>query len=570
MGVPLMKKKPSITTILILICLLPAIFAIAINVITSSSYMKSTAENEIESTLSATGYTILETFNSFDDGKYWLSGKLLYKGGTNLTELIGTFDAIKEETEIECTFFYGDTRYLTTLVDEDGNRMTMTQCSDTVKEIVLNQGNTYFAKNVDIGGHDYYGYYIPIQQEGRVAGMIFTGKPSRELTAATNSYLSYILLICIILIIAIALIAIFLGRVTAKQIQILRDETVMLSEGKLDFQITNNTKIREIYQVADAAEKLRTQLVNVVQTILSCSGTVDTSVAHVDDSLGNCTQAVKELSTTMEELAYGAQRMAAAVEKQSFDMNEISNGITEIAESSQSTQEVTKTVSDVSNTAKTNLKNLLKANSYTTQSADNVITSISSVSDAVHQITTAAQMIMEISDQTNLLSLNASIEAARAGEAGRGFAVVASEIQKLADQSNSSAQQIHSIIEEITAKTEECSKIAGQIQDAVGKEADALQSVNSSFDDVDGNISEAAGAVNKITNTVDAVEKNKASILDSVNNLSGISEQNAASAQEANASTEELRANIEQVFQQADELKTVIEQLNESVAFFQL
>lgn len=565
-----MKKKPSITTILILICLLPAIFAIAINVITSSSYMKSTAENEIESTLSATGYTILETFNSFDDGKYWLSGKLLYKGGTNLTELIGTFDAIKEETEIECTFFYGDTRYLTTLVDEDGNRMTMTQCSDTVKEIVLNQGNTYFAKNVDIGGHDYYGYYIPIQQEGRVAGMIFTGKPSRELTAATNSYLSYILLICIILIIAIALIAIFLGRVTAKQIQILRDETVMLSEGKLDFQITNNTKIREIYQVADAAEKLRTQLVNVVQTILSCSGTVDTSVAHVDDSLGNCTQAVKELSTTMEELAYGAQRMAAAVEKQSFDMNEISNGITEIAESSQSTQEVTKTVSDVSNTAKTNLKNLLKANSYTTQSADNVITSISSVSDAVHQITTAAQMIMEISDQTNLLSLNASIEAARAGEAGRGFAVVASEIQKLADQSNSSAQQIHSIIEEITAKTEECSKIAGQIQDAVGKEADALQSVNSSFDDVDGNISEAAGAVNKITNTVDAVEKNKASILDSVNNLSGISEQNAASAQEANASTEELRANIEQVFQQADELKTVIEQLNESVAFFQL
>ena len=565
-----MKKKPSITTILILICLLPAIFAIAINVITSSSYMKSTAENEIESTLSATGYTILETFNSFDDGKYWLSGKLLYKGGTNLTELLGTFDAIKEETEIECTFFYGDTRYLTTLVDEDGNRMTMTQCSDTVKEIVLNQGNAYFARNVDIGGHDYYGYYIPIEQEGKVAGMIFTGKPSRDLTTATNAYLTYIMLICLVLIIAIAVLAVFMGKITAKQIQVLRDETVTLSEGKLNFPIKINTQIREIYQVADAAEKLRTQLVNVVQTIISCSGTVDTSVGYVDDSLGNCTQAVKELSSTMEELAYGAQRMAAAVEKQSFDIDEISNGITEIAESSQATQEVAQTVSDVSNTAKTNLSNLLKANKYTTQSADNVITSISSVSGAVQQITTAAQMIMEISDQTNLLSLNASIEAARAGEAGRGFAVVASEIQKLAEQSNSSAQQIQSIIEEITAKTEECSKFAGQIQDAVGKEADALQSVNSSFDDVDGNISEAASAVGKITNTVDTVEKNKASILDSVNNLSDISEENAASAEEANASTEELRANLEQVFHQADELKAVIEQLNESVTFFQL
>lgn len=565
-----MKKRPSITTILIMLCLLPAILAIVINVITSSSYMRSTAENEIEGTLMSTGYTILETFNSFDDGKYWLSGKLLYKGGTNLTELLGTFDAIKEETEIECTFFYGDTRYLTTLVDEDGNRMTMTQCSDTVKEIVLNQGNAYFARNVDIGGHDYYGYYIPIEQEGKVAGMIFTGKPSRDLATATNAYLTYIMLICLVLIIAIAVLAVFMGKITAKQIQVLRDETVTLSEGKLNFPIKINTQIREIYQVADAAEKLRTQLVNVVQTIISCSGTVDTSVGYVDDSLGNCTQAVKELSSTMEELAYGAQRMAAAVEKQSFDIDEISNGITEIAESSQATQEVAQTVSDVSNTAKTNLSNLLKANKYTTQSADNVITSISSVSGAVQQITTAAQMIMEISDQTNLLSLNASIEAARAGEAGRGFAVVASEIQKLAEQSNSSAQQIQSIIEEITAKTEECSKFAGQIQDAVGKEADALQSVNSSFDDVDGNISEAASAVGKITNTVDTVEKNKASILDSVNNLSDISEENAASAEEANASTEELRANLEQVFHQADELKAVIEQLNESVTFFQL
>ncbi|MCH5255202.1 MAG: cache domain-containing protein [Lachnospiraceae bacterium] len=553
-----------------MLCLLPAILAIVINVITSSSYMRSTAENEIEGTLMSTGYTILETFNSFDDGKYWLSGKLLYKGGTNLTELLGTFDAIKEETEIECTFFYGDTRYLTTLVDEDGNRMTMTQCSDTVKEIVLNQGNAYFARNVDIGGHDYYGYYIPIEQEGKVAGMIFTGKPSRDLATATNAYLTYIMLICLVLIIAIAVLAVFMGKITAKQIQVLRDETVTLSEGKLNFPIKINTQIREIYQVADAAEKLRTQLVNVVQTIISCSGTVDTSVGYVDDSLGNCTQAVKELSSTMEELAYGAQRMAAAVEKQSFDIDEISNGITEIAESSQATQEVAQTVSDVSNTAKTNLSNLLKANKYTTQSADNVITSISSVSGAVQQITTAAQMIMEISDQTNLLSLNASIEAARAGEAGRGFAVVASEIQKLAEQSNSSAQQIQSIIEEITAKTEECSKFAGQIQDAVGKEADALQSVNSSFDDVDGNISEAASAVGKITNTVDTVEKNKASILDSVNNLSDISEENAASAEEANASTEELRANLEQVFHQADELKAVIEQLNESVTFFQL
>ncbi len=87
---------------------------------------------------------------------------------------------------------------------------------------------------------------------------------------------------------------------------------------------------------------------------------------------------------------------------------------------------------------------------------------------------------------------------------------------------------------------------------------------------MDENISEAADAVNTISELVEVVDRSKVSVLDAVSDLSGISQENAASAEEANASTEELRANIEEVAGQANELKTVIEQLNNSVSFFQL
>ena len=212
----------------------------------------------------------------------------------------------------------------------------------------------------------------------------------------------------------------------------------------------------------------------------------------------------------------------------------------------------------------------MAANNDTIVISQDVINGIKESSEAVNDIKRAADVISEIASQTSLLSLNASIEAARAGEAGRGFAVVASNIQELAEQSDRSAKEIQSVIQNIVHKSEHNVILANQIKDAVDNEGGVLKEVNTSFDEVNNQVEVTADAVNEIQIKSTALDRNKNKVLDEVSTLSSISEENAASCEETTASMEELSANIETINVKAQETGDIADALEESVEYFKL
>ena len=145
-------------------------------------------------------------------------------------------------------------------------------------------------------------------------------------------------------------------------------------------------------------------------------------------------------------------------------------------------------------------------------------------------------MIKSISDQTNLLALNAAIEAARAGEAGKGFAVVAEEIRKLAEQSNQFTEEIQEIVQGLMEKVTETVDIMALVGGTVAEQNEKVNETQQIFHVISGELDKNMNEMSILNNSVNELEKTKVSLVGIIENLSALSEENAAATQEASES----------------------------------
>ena len=206
----------------------------------------------------------------------------------------------------------------------------------------------------------------------------------------------------------------------------------------------------------------------------------------------------------------------------------------------------------------------------TDDSVHKIVEQIYATNDSAQKIREAVDFISSIASQNSLLSLNASIEAARAGEFGKGFAVVASEIQKLADESSSSAQTIADIIASLIAESNMTVKIMQEVEEIIADQRQKLEITQRGFAELEEGIiktREDTDMIEEKTKICDASRKN---VMDVIANLSALSEENAASAQETTASMQELGATINLLAEAADSLMELSSQMDEQMKFFQL
>ena len=191
---------------------------------------------------------------------------------------------------------------------------------------------------------------------------------------------------------------------------------------------------------------------------------------------------------------------------------------------------------------------------------------IRSLTDKVEEVKTFVDSIINISNQTNLLDLNASIEAARAGEAGKGFAVVADEIRQLSEQTKDASANITEIIQKLNEDTK-------RANDSIMTAAESVEKQNQLIDDTRDKFNDVGNAVEVLMGNIDVAEQSIQKILDATGVISdNITHLSATGEEVAASSTEGLRTAditvekmsnckkvLENIYLQAEDLKNSVE-----------
>jgi methyl-accepting chemotaxis protein len=343
-----------------------------------------------------------------------------------------------------------------------------------------------------------------------------------------------------------------------------------VAEGDFVTEVEKESAFNEFYTVEGSMEDMRARLQDSLLDVVNCADLVTDKASNARESIASSEENTGNISIAVDELSKGAMSMAEDVQLTATITGEIGESIDKVSGAAESNLEKVTALYKESIALQKQLLQIKTADEATNEKAGQVADSVSKTAEVVEQISTAAEGIINIASQTNLLALNASIEAARAGEAGKGFAVVADNIKNLAEESNQMAGEITEMLSTITSYSNNNRALTNSIKDATVSEAAALEDMSVAFDKMLQMLNETEEGNKEIASLVQDMSAGKEKILNSVESLSSISEEYAASTEETNASITQLTANMTDVVNEAEQLDDISKQLKENVSFFKV
>jgi methyl-accepting chemotaxis protein len=556
------------------VAIVPVLVLGAITILLSLTVVKGALKDEIVDSLRGTAAATLAAYDQ-NSGSYMESSNGdIWKGNYNISKSETLVDSIKENSGMDVTFFYGDRRVMTTVVDENGYRVLGSPAGDVVTQKVLKDGEGYFSESVLLNGVLNYGYYVPVFEKATDSpvGMIFVGTAKAEKDAAMNHMLTLIIVAVVVVMLIVAVLAILVAFSVTKGLVVGIEAMDQVSKGDLTIQVDEKMLKRkdEIGKMSQAIRRLQEALHSMIYTIGADARELLKASDNLNDTANVTGDTLAQMETDMDRVVEMAEESAKCARDAALSMEHMGNMIGETSKEVYSLNDNASGMKTMSEKTSETIKSLKSVNDEVRNAVSEIKEQTYQTNESVQKIKEVTDFISSIAEETNLLALNASIEAARAGEAGRGFSVVATQIQKLAEQTNESSASIAVIV---GALIEESAKSVAQmnhVSDIVKQQSDNMDETEQSVREVTDGVSDSIKSIHAIRQSTEELEKAREELSRIVAQLEQLSGQNAQGTGETRMSVKDVLDTFHHVNDAARRLKELSDELNGSVEHFRM
>jgi methyl-accepting chemotaxis protein len=330
---------------------------------------------------------------------------------------------------------------------------------------------------------------------------------------------------------------------------------------------TNGIRDR-IAAIVDSYNSSRQALSEMVSQVADGADAINGSSQQMATISEEAGRAVGEIASAVGEVAQGAERQVQAIADAQGIAEQVVSVTQRSAGEASTTAEVAGQARALAGEGAQAIVGATEAMGSVRESSRGATEAIRALDGKSAQIGTIVDTITAIAEQTNLLALNAAIEAARAGDHGRGFAVVAEEVRKLAEESESAARSIATLIGEIQTETSRAVQVVEEGARRTEQGAEVVQGARTAFEQIGSSVEDVTTRVDAIAAAVAQIAASAQEMSDRMTEVASVAEQSSASSQQVSATTQQTSASTQEIAASAQDLARTAGGLQELVTRF--